>query len=86
MVKLIGFTQRMEIVQRFGKEGGKCVAGSADRVGFEGCYSGDLRGTAGRLTSRPCAVFIRVSRDATVEPASLGLPKPVLRRPLLYKI
>ncbi|TDY22989.1 hypothetical protein B0G81_3311 [Paraburkholderia sp. BL6665CI2N2] len=71
MVKLISLAQRMEIVQCFGE--GKCVAGSADRVGFEGCDPGHLRGTAGRLTSRPCAVFIRVSRTATVEPASLGL-------------
>ncbi|PRY04125.1 hypothetical protein B0G73_113114 [Paraburkholderia sp. BL25I1N1] len=72
MVKLISLAQRMEIVQRFGKAGGKCVAGSADRVGFEGCYPGHLRGTAGWLTNRPCPLFIRVSRTATVEPASLG--------------
>ncbi|REG50571.1 hypothetical protein B0G80_7012 [Paraburkholderia sp. BL6669N2] len=73
MVKLIGFAQRMEIVQCFGEAGGKCVAGSADRVGFEGCYPRHLRGTAGWLTSRPCPLFIPISRTATVEPASLSL-------------
>ncbi|PRX28238.1 hypothetical protein B0G75_112181 [Paraburkholderia sp. BL18I3N2] len=29
----------MEIVQCFGEASGKCMAGSADRIGFEGCYA-----------------------------------------------
>ena len=28
----------MEIVQRFGEARGKCMASSADRIGFERCY------------------------------------------------